>query len=78
MIVFHILCYTFTLGSFNFFSPKNPSIRSWKAGRYIPVQDLSLKKYTHAIGVDTKGKALYTLRVVINEAGEVVTAHPRK
>jgi peptidoglycan hydrolase-like protein with peptidoglycan-binding domain len=36
------------------------------------------KKYSYQIGVDKKGNPLYTLKVVINEAGEVVTAFPKK
>lgn len=34
--------------------------------------------FTNAIGTSSKGKPLYTLKVVIDEAGNVITAFPKK
>lgn len=36
------------------------------------------KKFNKVIGTDTKGKPLYTLKVVIDEFGNVITAFPKK
>ena len=34
--------------------------------------------FTNPIGTNSKGKPLYTLKVVIDEAGNVITAFPKK
>ena len=34
--------------------------------------------FTNPIGTSSKGKPLYTLKVVIDEAGNVITAFPKK
>lgn len=36
------------------------------------------QKYNKPIGVSSKGKSLYTLKVVIDEKGNVITAYPKK
>lgn len=34
--------------------------------------------FSYPIGTSSKGKPLYTLKVVIDEAGNVITAFPKK
>ncbi|BBK78759.1 hypothetical protein [Clostridium butyricum] len=34
--------------------------------------------FKDAIGVNSKGKSIYTLKVVIDESGNVITAFPKK
>ena len=34
--------------------------------------------FTNPVGVNSKGKPLYTLKVVIDEAGNIITAFPKK
>lgn len=34
--------------------------------------------FSNPIGTNSKGKPLYTLKVVIDEAGNVITAFPKK
>lgn len=34
--------------------------------------------FTNPIGVNSKGKTLYTLKVVIDETGDVITVFPKK
>lgn len=34
--------------------------------------------FTNPIGTSSKGKQLYTLKAVIDEAGNVITAFPKK
>ena len=56
-----------TLHGDNFFVSPNTKGRSG----YIFEQT-----YTNPIGISSKGKLLYTMKVVLDEAGEVVTAFP--
>lgn len=39
---------------------------------------LSDNTFTNPIGTNNKGKTLYTLKVVVDETGNVVTAYPKK